>query len=99
MAEFLLACAGHTLRLLSVPDFVEASLDKIIRLRKRLGAASAAVRGLFGAGEKQDEAITKLESLKVCRLGPRPLTLTHTNLVHDDSHSIRGILQVFDSGV
>ena len=59
------APTGHTLRLLSVPDFVDASLGKIIRLRKKLGAAGAAVRGLFGASEQQDGAVQKLESLRV----------------------------------
>lgn len=59
------APTGHTLRLLSVPDFVEASLNKLIRLRKKLGAAGTAVRGLFGAGDQQDAAITKLENLRV----------------------------------
>lgn len=60
------APTGHTLRLLSAPDFVEASLNKLIRLRKKLGAAGSAVRGLFGAGEQQDEAVAKLEGLRVC---------------------------------
>ena len=59
------APTGHTLRLLSVPDFVDASLGKIIRLRKKLGAASTALRGLFGASEQQDSAVQKLESLRV----------------------------------
>lgn len=59
------APTGHTLRLLTVPDFVENSLNKIIRLRKRLGSAGAALRGLFGASEQQDAAIAQLESLKV----------------------------------
>ena len=59
------APTGHTLRLLTVPDFVEASLGKLIRLRKKLAAAGGAVRGLFGASEKQDEAVAKLEALKV----------------------------------
>ena len=35
-------------------------------LRLRLGAAGAALRGLFGAGEKQDEAVQQLENLRVC---------------------------------
>jgi anion-transporting ArsA/GET3 family ATPase len=58
------APTGHTLRLLSVPDFVEASLGKLIRLRKKLTAAGDAVRGLFGV-TNQDAAIQKLEDLRV----------------------------------
>ena len=40
------APTGHTLRLLTVPDFVEASLARIVRLRKRLGSASQVLRGV-----------------------------------------------------
>ena len=58
------APTGHTLRLLTVPDFVEASLGKLIRLRKKLKAAGDAVRGLFGV-TNQDAAIQKLENLRV----------------------------------
>ena len=58
------APTGHTLRLLTVPDFVEASLGKLIRLRKKLTAAGDAVRGLFGV-TNQDAAIQKLENLRV----------------------------------
>jgi len=66
------APTGHTLRLLTVPDFVEASLGKLIRLRKKLAAAGGAVRGLFGASEQQDEAVAKLERLKVRAGAPGP---------------------------
>ena len=59
------APTGHTLRLLTVPNFVEAALNKLIKLRLRLGAAGAALRGLFGAGEKQDDAVRQLENLRV----------------------------------
>ena len=59
------APTGHTLRLLTVPDFVEKSLNKIIRLRQKLSNAGSAVRGLFGATEQQDAAVQKLEKLKV----------------------------------
>ncbi|KAL4441055.1 hypothetical protein ABPG77_010486 [Micractinium sp. CCAP 211/92] len=58
------APTGHTLRLLTVPDFVEASLAKIVRLRKKLSSASQTIRGLFGAGDSQDEAVEKLEKLQ-----------------------------------
>lgn len=59
------APTGHTLRLLSVPDFVNASLGKIVRIRQRLASAGSALRGLFGASEQQDEALQKLEKLQV----------------------------------
>jgi len=58
------APTGHTLRLLALPDFVDASLTKIIRLRKKLSGATAAVRGLFGANESQDEIVAKLEAMQ-----------------------------------
>ena len=59
------APTGHTLRLLTVPDFVENSLNKIIRLRKKLSSAGSALRGLFGASQEQDAAVEKLERLRV----------------------------------
>ncbi|KAG2485745.1 hypothetical protein HYH03_015554 [Edaphochlamys debaryana] len=58
------APTGHTLRLLTLPDFVDASLAKVIRLRRKLNSATSVVRGLFGAGENQDELIEKLELLQ-----------------------------------
>lgn len=58
------APTGHTLRLLTVPDFVDASLTKIIKLRQKLSGAGAAVRGLFGAGAEQDESVDKLKQLQ-----------------------------------
>ena len=69
------APTGHTLRLLTVPDFVEASLGKLIRLRKKLTAAGDAVRGLFGVtnpGRSHSEAGesegTQYASLVSCTL-------------------------------
>ncbi|KAG1670431.1 hypothetical protein FOA52_010167 [Chlamydomonas sp. UWO 241] len=58
------APTGHTLRLLALPDFVDAALGKIIRLRKKLSGGTAAVRSLFGATESQDEVVEKLEQLQ-----------------------------------
>mmetsp|Transcript_28959 Transcript_28959/g.74310 ORF Transcript_28959/g.74310 Transcript_28959/m.74310 type:complete len:734 (+) Transcript_28959:541-2742(+) len=58
------APTGHTLRLLSLPDFLDSSLAKIIRLRKKLASASNAVKGLFGAAEDQDSMVQKLEAMQ-----------------------------------
>ena len=59
------APTGHTLRLLSLPDFMDASIGKIVRLRQKLTSAGDAVKSLFGvADEAQDEAVAKLERLK-----------------------------------
>lgn len=59
------APTGHTLRLLSLPDFLDASIGKIVRLRQKLTSATDAVKGLFGVdGQAQDEAVLKLEKLK-----------------------------------
>ena len=59
------APTGHTLRLLSLPDFLDASIGKIVRLRQKLTSATDVVKGIFGVGEdKQDDAVEKLEQLK-----------------------------------
>ncbi|KAF8054880.1 ARSA1 [Scenedesmus sp. PABB004] len=58
------APTGHTLRLLSLPDFVDASLGKVIKLRKKLSGAADAVKGLFGVGGSQDEVVAKLEKMQ-----------------------------------
>ena len=61
------APTGHTLRLLSLPDFLDKSIGKIVRLRQKLASATDAIKGLFGAEATQDEAVKKLEALKVGR--------------------------------
>eukprot|EP00879_Flechtneria_rotunda_P015872 GHRR01016599.1.p1 GENE.GHRR01016599.1~~GHRR01016599.1.p1 ORF type:complete len:577 (+),score=165.56 GHRR01016599.1:1133-2863(+) len=58
------APTGHTLRLLALPEFVDVSLGKVIRLRKKLSGAADAVKGLFGVGGNQDEVVAKLEKLQ-----------------------------------
>jgi arsenite-transporting ATPase len=58
------APTGHTLRLLSLPDFLDASIGKIVRLRQKLTGMGSAVKGLFGVQEGPDEAVEKLEKLK-----------------------------------
>ena len=55
---------GHTLRLLGVPDFVDAALLKAANLRRKLASAGSALRSLFGAAEQQDEAVAAIERLR-----------------------------------
>ena len=56
---------GHTLRLLSLPEFLDKSIGKIVRLRQKLTSAGDMVKGLFGQeNENQDVAVEKLENLK-----------------------------------
>lgn len=58
------APTGHTLRLLGVPDFVDAALLKAANLRRKLASAGSALRSLFGAAEQQDEAVAAIEGLR-----------------------------------
>ena len=61
------APTGHTLRLLSLPDFLDATIGKIVRLRQKLSSAASAVKSLFGAG---DEGAPR----RRCRCPALPLT-------------------------
>lgn len=57
------APTGHTLRLLTVPDFVDASLTKIIALRKSLSTASNAIKALFNSsGEAKTDRLEELQT-------------------------------------
>ena len=76
------APTGHTLRLLTLPEFVDKSLGKIIRLRRKLSGASSAVKSVFGYKQEGDPALEKLELLRdrvqmvgrfLCRQGCRHL--------------------------
>jgi len=59
------APTGHTLRLLSLPDFLDASIGKIIRLKQKLTSATDAIKSVFGqAREGRESATDKLEQLK-----------------------------------
>ncbi|BBN05153.1 arsenite/tail-anchored protein-transporting ATPase [Marchantia polymorpha subsp. ruderalis] len=58
------APTGHTLRLLSLPDFLEASIGKILKLKQKIQSATSAVKNLFGQGDGRDTATDKLELLK-----------------------------------
>ncbi|KAL3693391.1 hypothetical protein R1sor_007042 [Riccia sorocarpa] len=58
------APTGHTLRLLSLPDFLEASIGKILKLKQKIQSATSAVKNFFGQGDGSDTATDKLEQLK-----------------------------------
>lgn len=61
------APTGHTLRLLTLPDFLEMTIGKIIQLRKKLDGAIDLVRGVLGRRRQPatESAIQRLEKLKV----------------------------------
>ncbi|KAK4764715.1 hypothetical protein SAY86_025805 [Trapa natans] len=58
------APTGHTLRLLSLPDFLDASIGKILKLKQKINSATSAIKSLFGQENKQQDAVDKLERLR-----------------------------------
>lgn len=62
------APTGHTLRLLTLPDFLEQSVGKIVRLRYTISRAVGGITNFFKgkSGESVDVAMEKLTELQVC---------------------------------
>ncbi|XP_047078046.1 ATPase GET3B-like [Lolium rigidum] len=58
------APTGHTLRLLSLPDFLDASIGKILKLRSKIASATSAIKSVFGQDVQQQDAANKLEQLR-----------------------------------
>ncbi|XVF23603.1 hypothetical protein REPUB_Repub13aG0053600 [Reevesia pubescens] len=58
------APTGHTLRLLSLPDFLDASIGKILKLRQKIASATSAIKSVFGQAETPQNAADKLEQLR-----------------------------------
>ncbi|PKA47103.1 arsenite-transporting ATPase [Apostasia shenzhenica] len=58
------APTGHTLRLLSLPDFLDASIGKILKLKKKITSATSAIKSVFGQEEPRQDASDKLEQLR-----------------------------------
>ncbi|KAL8501367.1 hypothetical protein ACS0TY_020782 [Phlomoides rotata] len=58
------APTGHTLRLLMLPDFFDASVGKMMKMKKKIASATAALKSAFGKGEPQQCDDDKLEQLK-----------------------------------
>ncbi|KAK6926747.1 Anion-transporting ATPase-like domain, partial [Dillenia turbinata] len=58
------APTGHTLRLLSLPDFSDASIGKIMKLKNKLASATSAIKSMLGKEEPRQNVPDKLEQLK-----------------------------------
>lgn len=59
------APTGHTLRLLSLPDFLDASIGKILKLRDKISSATSALKSVFGQEKPpHQDAAGKLEKLR-----------------------------------
>ncbi|KAI3458953.1 hypothetical protein Pfo_015616 [Paulownia fortunei] len=58
------APTGHTLRLLSLPDFLDASIGKILKLKQKISSATSAIKSVFGQEENRQDAADKLERLR-----------------------------------
>ncbi|KAL8159865.1 hypothetical protein V2J09_001402 [Rumex salicifolius] len=58
------APTGHTLRLLSLPDFLDASIGKILKLRQKISSATSAIKSVFGQEAPKQDASDKLEKLR-----------------------------------
>lgn len=77
---FSCICPGHTLRLLNLPDFVGASLEKFIKLRRGLKKATGLIRGLFGTPDEEDQvAFTEADSVIVASWSVLPAFQDHNN--------------------
>ncbi|PHU03652.1 hypothetical protein BC332_28903 [Capsicum chinense] len=61
----MLADQEHTLRLLSLPDFLDVSIGKVMKLKKKIAPATSALKSMFNKEEPQrDDASDKLEQLR-----------------------------------
>ncbi|XP_047317179.1 ATPase GET3B-like [Impatiens glandulifera] len=60
------APTGHTLRLLALPDFMDASIGKMMKLKKTISSAKNAFKSMFGKEDAQPKLDTsdKLEQLR-----------------------------------
>ncbi|MBD3190915.1 MAG: AAA family ATPase [Candidatus Heimdallarchaeota archaeon] len=58
------APTGHTLRLLSLPDFLDSFVGRMIKMRMKLGNLFEAIKGMFGGRQEKDQSLEMLESLK-----------------------------------
>lgn len=58
------APTGHTLRMLSLPDFLDGFMGKIIKLRVKMSNIGSAFKGLFGMQAQKDNSLEIMERIK-----------------------------------
>ncbi|KAH1066742.1 hypothetical protein J1N35_031729 [Gossypium stocksii] len=58
------APTGHTLRLLSLPDFLDASIGKIMKFKQKLASAASAFKSVLGKAAEQQDVPDKLQQLR-----------------------------------
>lgn len=58
------APTGHTLRLLSLPDFLDTSIGKMMKLKEKITSATSAIKSVFGKEEPRKISGDKLEQLR-----------------------------------
>ncbi|NHJ83828.1 MAG: ArsA family ATPase [Asgard group archaeon] len=60
------APTGHTLRLLSLPDYLDSFVGRMLKMRMRFGNLFKSIRSFFGGGDQdaKDNSVEMLETLK-----------------------------------
>ncbi|KAF4389078.1 hypothetical protein F8388_023334 [Cannabis sativa] len=58
------APTGHTLRLLSLPDFLDRSIGKLLKLKQKISSATSAIKSVFGQEQPKQDSTDKLERLR-----------------------------------
>lgn len=58
------APTGHTIRLLSLPDFLDSFLGKILKLRIKMSNVASSFKSLLGMQSERDNTLEILEALK-----------------------------------
>ncbi|KAL4332127.1 hypothetical protein GQ457_07G034560 [Hibiscus cannabinus] len=58
------APTGHTLRFLSLPDFLDASIGKIMKFKNKLASATSAIKSVLGKAEERQDGPDKLQKLR-----------------------------------
>ncbi|TYI80832.1 hypothetical protein E1A91_D05G113400v1 [Gossypium mustelinum] len=58
------APTGHTLRLLSLPDILDASIGKIMKFKQKLASAASTFKSVLGKAAEQQDVPDKLQQLR-----------------------------------